>query len=265
MRYNFRMIYLAMPSRLVTSLAIPALVMLPPAIGLAQYNCSIYADSNMARACRVYNAVDSLYQGSPQCQYYLDSAISICPAFAPAWHEKSVPYLKRGDFLTWRKLMDKSVELDPLQFLPIRGWCRFKFLRDYQGALADLKRFDTLSGFSHSYSNDGNYELHVVMALCERELGHTDAAFRYFAIGIDSVAAQQGSVFVGLYSYVHLAVAKMAVKDYNGALWALQQENLAYDKFAETYYYTGVIDMLTGKKDLARTNLLQAKALLNDH
>lgn len=236
-----------------------------PVIGAAQYNCSIYPDSNMARACRVYNAVDSFYQGSPKCQYYLDSAIALCPAFAPAWREKSVPYLKRGDFVTWRKLMDKAVELDPFQFLPIRGWCRFKFLRDYEGALADLKRFDTLSAFGHNYSNDGNYELHVVMALCERELGHTDAAFRYFTLGIDSVAAQQGSAFVGLYGYVHLAVTKMAIKDYNGALRALQQENLQYDKFAETYYYIGVIYGLTGKKDLAKTNLLQAKALLNDH
>jgi tetratricopeptide (TPR) repeat protein len=236
-----------------------------PVVSHAQYNCSIYKDKNCAMACLVFNASDSFYQGSPRCQYYLDSAIALCPSFAPAWHEKSVPYLKRGDFVTWRQLIDKAVNLDPLQFLQVRGWCRFKFLRDYAGALQDLRRYDTLAAFGHYSSNDGNYELHVVMALCERELGHNDAALRYFAIGIDSVVAQQGASAVGLYDYLHLGVTKMRVKDYDGAIHALQQQNLKYDKFAETYYYLGKIYGLIGKKDLARSNLLQARLLINDH
>jgi hypothetical protein len=235
-----------------------------PAAVAAQYNCTIYTDSSHARACRLYNATDSFYQGSVQCQYYLDSAIAICPGFAPAWHEKSVPYLKRGDFITWRKLIDKAVDLDPLSFLQYRGWCRFKFLRDYEGALSDLQRFDTLTGFSHTSSNDGNYELHVVMALCERELGHPDAAFRYFAIGIDSVGRESGFSAIGLYDYLHLAVTKLKAGDAAGAILALQRENAKYDKFAETWYYLGMACLLTDKKELAKTYLLHARALMND-
>ena len=231
----------------------------------AQYNCTIYKDSSYARACRVYNAVDSFYQGSPQCQYYLDSAIAICPGFAPAWHEKSVPYLKRGDFITWKRLLDKAVELDELQFLQYRGWCRFKFLRDYEGALVDLKRYDTLTGFRHNYSNDGNYELHIVMALCERELGHLQEAWRYFAMGIDSVRAQGGEAALGLYDYLHLGVTKMKAGDYPGAIAALRQENNKYDKFADTWYYLGCIYLATGNGGLARQYLEQAKALISDH
>jgi tetratricopeptide (TPR) repeat protein len=244
-------------------LLIPAFLI--PAGAFGQYNCTIYTDSSYAKACRLYNAADSFYQGSVQCQYYLDSAIAICPGFAPAWHEKSVPYLKRGDFITWRKLLDKAVDLDPLEFLPYRGWCRFKFLRDYEGALLDLKRYDTLTGFRHNYSNDGNYELHVVMALCERELGHTDAAFRYFAIGIDSVEAQNGFSATGLYDYLHLGVTKMKAGDFQGAIRAFQQENRKYDKFADTYYYLGLAHLLTGQRDLAKANLLHARELMNDH
>jgi tetratricopeptide (TPR) repeat protein len=236
-----------------------------PVSGHAQYNCNIYKDKNCAMACRIFNASDSFGQGSPQCQYYLDSAIALCPSFAPAWHEKSVPYLKRGDFVTWRPLMDKAVELDPVQFLQVRGWCRFKFLRDYAGALEDLQRYDTLTAFSHFYSNDGDYELHIVIALCERELGHPDAALRYFAIGIDSIVTRQGASAVGLYDYLHLGVTRMRVKDYTGAIHALQQQNLKYDKFAETYYYLGKLYALIGNKELARSNLLQARLLINDH
>ncbi len=103
------------------------------------------------------------------------------------------------------------------------------------------------------------------MALCERELGHPEAALRYFAIGFDSVVAQQGAAAVGLYDYLHLGVTKMRVKDYDGAIHALQQQNLKYDKFAETYYYLGKTYGLIGKKELARSNLLQARLLINDH
>lgn len=240
------------------------LVLLPAGV-FGQYNCSIYTDSSYARACRIYNAVDSLYQGSVRCQYYLDSAIAVCPGFAPAWHEKSVPYLKRGDFVTWRRLLDKAVDLDPLSFLPYRGWCRFKFLRDYEGALLDLRVFDSLTGGRHQSSNDGNYELHVVMALCERELGHMEAAFRYFAIGIDSVEAQSGPAATGLYDYLHLGVTKMRTGDLPGAIRALEQENRKYDHFADTYYYLGMVYLLEGQRGPAKANLLRARELMHDH
>jgi tetratricopeptide (TPR) repeat protein len=230
-----------------------------PAITAAQPNCSIITDEQCKRACMIYNAADSFYQGTPESQYYLDSSIKLCPGFADAWREKSVPFLKRGDFVNWKKYIDKAVELNPFRFLSTRGWCRFKFLRDYEGALDDLKKNDTLTQFASYSSGDGGYELHVVMALCERELGNNGAALKYFAIGIDSVIARRGNSAAGLYSYVHLAVAKMRMKDYEGAMKALEKQNGIYDKYAETYYYMGCINTITGKKALAKENFLQAR------
>jgi hypothetical protein len=232
--------------------------LLLPAAARAQYNCSIFKDSSEARACRLYNASDSFYQGGPKCEQYLDSAIAICPYFAPAWHERSVPYLKRGDFVTWRHYLDKAVTLDA-SYLAYRGWCRFEFLRDYRGALGDLQRFDTLFGFPHLTSNNGNYELHIVMALCERALGHYQAAFDYFdkAFGADSTQA-------GLYGYLYLGSTKLKVKDYRGALTALDHENRIYDKFAETWLYLAQANLGLGNKALAKEQLLRAKALFAD-
>jgi len=238
------------------------LILFLPVIALAQPNCSIIKDEQCKRACMIYNAADSFYQGTPESQYYLDSCIKLCPGFADAWREKSVPYLKRGDFVNWKKYIDKAVELNPFRFLSIRGWCRFKFLRDYEGALDDLKKNDTLTKFASYNSGDGNYELHVIMALCERELGNNVAALKYFAIGIDSVIAKRGNSAAGLYSYVHLAVTKMRMKDYEGAMNALEKQNGVYDKYAETYYYMGCINIITGKKKLAKENFLHARELI---
>ena len=227
----------------------------------AQDNCSLLKEPNRIKACKFYNASDSLPQGSRGSQQTLDSALYYWPEYAEAWREKSVPYLKRGDFLTWRKYMDKAVQLRPEKFLGVRGWCRFKFLRDYAGALDDLKKFNTLVPFDPGQSGDGNYSLYVVMGLCERELGDFTAAMHYFSMGIDSAIAQKGFEWIGLYDYLHRAVTRMRVKDYAGALTDLDLQVKKYPKFAETYYYRGKVLLALGRQEEAKIALEKSKTL----
>jgi tetratricopeptide (TPR) repeat protein len=238
-----------------------AALILGAAQSYAQDNCSLLKEPNRIKACKLYNASDSLAQGSIESQHLLDSALSYWPEYAEAWREKSVPYLKRGDFLTWRKYMDRAVQLRPEKFLGVRGWCRFKFLRDYEGALDDLKKFNVLTPFDPGQSGDGNYSLYVVMGLCARELGHTAEAFRYFSMGIDSAVAQKGLEWVGLYDYLHRAVTRMRVKDYTGALSDLDFQQKKYSKFAETSYYRGQTLLALGRKEEARIAFEKAKTL----
>ena len=227
----------------------------------SQINCRVYTDSSHIKACLLYNATDSFAQGTRKAQQYLDSAIRTCPDFAEAWHEISVPYLKRGDFFMWREYMDRAVTLKPYPFLGVRGWCRFKFLKDYEGALNDLQHFDTISGFHPAYSGDGNYHLYVVMALCERELGNYPQALYYFSLGIDSMLLQ-GQSWVGFSDYLHRAVTKMRMKDYEGALSDLNNQIKKYDNFAEIYYYLGLIHNAMHREKEALTDLEKAKSLV---
>ena len=227
----------------------------------AQTNCLLFKDSSHIKACRLYNATDSLPQGSRICQQYLDSAIRLCPEYAEAWREISVPYLKRGDYRNWRKYMDRAVKLKPLAYTAVRGWCRFKFLRDYEGALFDLQKADTLSGFQPGQSGDGSYNLYIVMALCERELGNYTAAFRYFALGIDSVRARRGKTWLGLFDYLHRAVMEIKLKDYDKALSDLDLQSEIYDRYAETEYYRSMVFTATGHPQQARASLERARRL----
>jgi len=226
-----------------------------------QTNCLLFKDSSHIKACRLYNATDSFPQGSRICQQYLDSAIRICPDYAEAWHEISVPYLKRGDYRSWRKYMDRAVELKPLAYTATRGWCRFKFLRDYEGALIDLQKADTLSGFQPGQSGDGSYNLYVVMALCERELGNYTAAARYFALGIDSVRARKGKTWLGLFDYLHRAVMEIKLKNYDKALSDLDLQSEIFDRYAETEYYRSIVLIATGHPQQARVSLERARQL----
>ncbi|MBO9202175.1 MULTISPECIES: tetratricopeptide repeat protein [Niastella] len=228
----------------------------------SQTNCRVFTDSCHIKACLIYNAADSFHQGTRLSQQYYDSAIRTCPDYAEAWRAISVPYLKRGDFFTWRKYLDKAVALKPFPNLGIRGWCRWKFLRDYEGALTDLRQFDTLSGFHPANSGDGYFNLYIVMAICEREQGNYQQAFHYFSLGIDSVLKQQGDKWIGFSDYLHRCVTRMRIKDYTGALLDLDLQIKKYDNFAEIYYYQGLIFHLLHREKEAITILEKAEALL---
>jgi tetratricopeptide (TPR) repeat protein len=227
----------------------------------SQTNCNVFTDSCHIKACLLYNEARSFYQGTRQSQQYYDSAIRVCPDYAESWREISVPYLKRGDFYTWRKYMDVAVALKPNPLLGVRGWCLFKFLRDYKGALNDLRRLDTLTEFHPSNSGDGNYNLYVVMALCERELGNYQQALHYFSLGIDSALSQHGEAWVGFSDYLHRAVTKMRIKDYAGALLDLDRQQKKYDNYAEIYYYRGLVLHSMHREKEAVTWLEKARTL----
>lgn len=115
-------------------------------------------------------------QGTKASQLQFDKAIELCPSFDYAYFEKAVPYLKRGDFITWRKLIDKAVELNPTGHLGYRGWCKYQFIRDYRGAIRDLEKLDSLTSFDIGYSINGDYQLNIAKALCYKALGQKTKA-----------------------------------------------------------------------------------------
>lgn len=233
-------------------------------ISKGQQNCDIYTDSSCNLACKLSNAASTFPQGSRRSQECLDSAIRLCPDMADAWREISVPYLKRGDFSTWRKYIDKAVGLQPGRFLDIRGWCRFKFLRDYEGALVDLRMFDSLTHYSSKHTGDGTYRLSIVMALCERELGNYTSASLYFSKGIDSIFYTKGKDFIGLFDLLHRAVLKLRRQDYTGALSDLDQQEKLCKNYVETSYYKGIAYRSLGKLKLADKHFKNAARLYKE-
>lgn len=89
----------------------------------AQVNCSIFTEENCRKACEISNQAGE-FQGLSLSQLAFDKAIEICPTYDDAYFEKSVPYLKTGDFVTWKALIDKAVELNPKEHLGYRAWCK---------------------------------------------------------------------------------------------------------------------------------------------
>lgn len=228
-----------------------------PLVLIAQTNCSVFNDEPHKTACELYNKAIQYNQGSRQSQLIFLESIKACPTYAPSLNEMSVPYLKRGDFYTWKLLMDRAVKADP-QYLGIRGWCMFKFIRDYEGAYADLKQIYTINAGQPGYAVDGVYDLRIVMALTQRQMGNYKLAMQYFN---ECIADHEKHSVVGLYDYLHRGVTYYNNKNYKAALQDLLKETKKYTKLADVYYYIGQTYIGLNLHQKAIQNFLRAREL----
>ncbi|MBZ9629149.1 tetratricopeptide repeat protein [Salegentibacter sp. LM13S] len=61
------------------------------------------------------------------------------------YFEQSVAFNKRGDYKKGFELLDQAVELNSKAHLGYRGYMKLRFLRDFNGALKDFNRLDSLT------------------------------------------------------------------------------------------------------------------------
>jgi len=224
---------------------------------LAQPNCQVYlmnGDTTCYEGCQAALTAITYRQGSRSSQEYFDKAIQLCPNLDYAWFEKAVPYLKRGDFVQWKLMIDQAVALNPVEHLGYRGWCRYQFLRDYEGAIRDLEALDSLISWDIGYCQNGAYHLNVAKALCYRAIGKRDTAIQM--IETQLVAENYDSM---LYDYLHLGVMKLEKGDASGAVEALLAQIEVNDYLAETYFYLAKAYNLQGDITAANRCLRQAR------
>jgi tetratricopeptide (TPR) repeat protein len=205
-----------------------------PLCTIAQINCNVYKmenDQACYEACIL--ATEETYgQGTRESQIRFDQAIALCSKLDYAYFEKAVPYLKRGDFVTWRKLIDKAVNINPVVHLGYRGWCRYQFLRDYKGAINDLEKLDSLSPHDIGYSINGDYQLNFAKALCYKAIGQKTKALEIME---EQLAKENYTPMT--YDYLHVGVLKMDLGDLDGGIEYLKK-SIAYNEYlAEPYYY----------------------------
>ncbi|MBP9194122.1 MAG: hypothetical protein KBF57_05520 [Saprospiraceae bacterium] len=230
--------------------------LLIPILSKSQPNCNAflyYGDSLRYKACKVAEKREGYYQFSKEYQAALDEAIAIDPGFAYAYEAKSTAYLKSGDFVSWIQLMDKAVALNPKEHLSYRGWCRYQFFKDYEGAIRDIERLDSLSKYDIGHSVNAHYHLHVARALCYKALGQKEKA-------IDIIEKQlaQSDYDPGLFDYIHLGVLYLEIENYAKAETSLLKQQEIND-LAENRYYLGLLYKITNQKAKAQKELEKAK------
>ncbi len=225
---------------------------------MGQQNCEAYLyqnDTLKYRACRTAEKRKGHYQFSRRYQEALDKSLAIDSSFAFAYRAKSTAYLKSGDFVTWKKLMDLAVAHDPTAYLDYRGWCRYQFFRDYQGAIDDIEYLDQLVDYDIGYSVNGDYHLHIARALCYKALGDKQKA-----ITIIENHMKNNTQYAGPYDYLHLGVLYLETGQYPSALKAFKEQENTND-LAENRYYISLIYSNLGKESAVKNQLVKAKEL----
>ncbi|MBP6236361.1 MAG: hypothetical protein KA270_02375 [Saprospiraceae bacterium] len=221
-------------------------------------NCNVFLyqkDTLQYEACLIAEDAYQYYQYSREYQEILDKAIEKCPHFSYAYRNKSTAYLKSGDFITWKYLIDKAVEYDFRENIGYRGWCKFQFFRDYQGAIDDIEALEAVSKGNIGYSAGGQYHLKVAKALCYKQLGDIDKAISIMEqYMIDST--NQISVF----DHLHLGVMYLETGTYDKAITQLNLQTTQND-LAENQYYLALCHQKMGNTDLFTTHITKAKEM----
>lgn len=232
------------------------LYMAVPLAAFSQENCEVFrADSTKYQACLKCQETSGHYQFSRRFQEVLDEALAIDSTYAPAYKGKSVAYLKSGDFIGWKRLMDKAVQYDPAANLGYRGWCRYQFFRDYKGAIADIERLDSLVNYDIGTSANGVYHLQVARALCYKALGQPEKA-----IAIIEQQFQDPEHILGNYDYLHLGVLYLQTGQPKKALVQFEKQQ-AYNPMADAAYYAARAYRKLNEPEKALTQLQEAQQL----
>ena len=223
-----------------------------------QPNCEAYkyyGDTLKYEACKKAEERNGHYQFSMEYQAALDASLEIDPTFDFAYRAKSVAYLKSGDFLTWKFLIDKAVELNPIEHIGYRGWCRYQFFRDYEGAILDIEKLDSLTDFDIGESANGDYHLHVARALCYKAIKKEEKALE-----IMETQLFNKDHFVGIYDYLHLGVLYFEKGDFEKAMRAFEVQEKE-NSLAENQYYMARTFKALGNESRYLGSLMKSKEL----
>ncbi len=226
----------------------------------AQPNCEAYkyyGDIIKYKACKKAMETKGLYQFSKEYQTILDKSLVIDPTFDYAYWAKSIAFLKSGDFVTWKKLIDKAVQYKPKEYLGYRGWCRYQFFRDYQGAIKDIEKLDSLVNYDIGQSQNGTYHLNVAKGLCYKAIGKKEKAIKIIE---DQVKLNEDENFVGVYDYLHLGVLYLETEYFEKALKEFKKQS-KINELAENQYYSAIAFLKLGKHTEYNSCLKKAREL----
>ena len=198
----------------------------PPNCEIYKHNPDCYASCQEAMKAITYS------QGSYPSQQHFIKSIELCPGFAYSYMEKAVPFLKRGLFIEWKTMIDKAVELAPVDYLGYRGWCRIQFLRDFEGAIKDIEHLKSLIPYDIGYCQTGDYHLNIALALCYKETGYPEKARELFIEHLQSEKTRPG-----LYDYYHFGILEYEAGNYDDALSYFDKQIAKNDYMGETYYF----------------------------
>lgn len=195
-------------------------------------------------------------QGTILEQSVLDTAIFLDSANHNAWLEKSTWAIKIGAYKEYAFYINKAVEIDPLSSLGYRAWTRLFCLRDYQGALDDLERLDSLTPAVMDYPWGEN--IYFLRGLAKMQMGKDEEALTAFTTCIVKTTEEVGEKWIDVYAFVYRGQILLEKNRIDESMRDFDTALKYYDKCAEAYYYKALALIKNGDRVTACENLQYA-------
>ncbi|AZA81175.1 hypothetical protein C1637_00930 [Chryseobacterium lactis] len=196
---------------------------------LAQVNCNSFTTDQCKESCEKSNLAEDI-QWAEYAQELFGEAVKLRPSNDLLFQKKSGPFFTSGDYASWRKFIDKAIELDPKKNL-----VEYKsyFLHECKDAIQGIK------DLGRSQNQDCNTG--IVKAMSCSTLGQKEKA----AGIIERLLGTRGYV-KGMFDQYQLGITYFELGRYDKALENFEKQGKEYD-FAENIYFKSKVSKIRNK------------------
>lgn len=129
------------------------------------------------------------------------------------YYNYSVNINKSGDFATGFKYLNYAVKLEPKKHLGYRGWIHLRKLRNYEKALNDFNKLDSLT--PNFIDAPWGEDIDFLRGECFYGGKDFKTAIKYFN---QSIKNQKGDEWANLQTLVYLGICEYELKNYQKAI-----------------------------------------------
>lgn len=221
------------------------------------YHKSFTPEEQLALAKTLTDGISNYYQGSPGCQLLLEEARSLDPSNALVYREIGVPYLKRGIASAFPHYYGKAADLDPLGWTGWRGYLYLYFYRDYERALTDFNRLDTITPGVVDYPQ--SISVDFMRGVCYLQLGQYQSAISYFDQHITYETSITGFKYIAPETFLFRGIAYLKMGQPAAAIQSFETGLSLEDYNADLMYWLAKTHAQEGHTTQARNYLTQAQ------
>ncbi len=182
-----------------------------------------------------------------------DTAMEYDQENSDALMERSVSFNKAGDFNQGFKYLDKAVELEPAKHLGYRGWIRLRKMRDYDKALVDFDRLDSLT----PNVVDAPWGENIDFLRGECHFGNKDYqnAIESFNQGVKN----QDEDWADIHTFVYLGLCEYELGSFEKAILEFQRALAQSENICEAHFGLAKTYQKLGNFPLVQTHIEKAE------
>ncbi len=170
-----------------------------------------------------------------------------------AWMERSVSFNKAGDFNKGFEYLDKAVEIGPGKHLGYRGWIRLRKMRDYDKALIDFDRLDSLT----PNVVDAPWGEDIDFLRGECHFGNKD--YQNAIESFNQSVKNQGEDWADIHTFVYLGLCEYKLGDFEKATIEFQRALAQSDNICEAHFGLAKTYQKLGDISLVQTHIEKAE------